>query len=126
MLVLTPEETKNTVVLNGDTDGDLRAVSTLDEDAAGTAAKAPPVDESVFLDFAETSSGELGELTRRMITALSYRADEKAFAELLGLYESLGTAMGESARTLAQHGSWSRVAGMAGVSRQTAWYRWRE
>ncbi len=114
------------MVLNGDTDGDLRAVRGPGDDSPGTAASAPPVDDSSWAEFAQTPSNELGALTRRMIDTLSHRADETAFAELLGLYESLGVAMGESARTLAAHGSWSRVAGVAGLSRQSAWYRWRE
>lgn len=101
---------------NGDTDGDLQAVPAAAADV-GTTGPAK---------FVEQSSAELGALTRRMIDALSHRSDETAFAELLGLHETLGVAMGESARTLAEHGSWSRVADVAGVSQQAALDRWRE
>ncbi|HEY5821472.1 MAG TPA: C45 family peptidase [Propionibacteriaceae bacterium] len=122
----SPGETK-TVTLNGDTDGDLQAVpAAAGPSVAGPSVAGPSVTESEWTEFAEQSSAELGGLTRRMIDALSHRSDETAFAELLGLYETLGVAMGESARTLAEHGSWSRVAGVAGVSRQAAWYRWKE
>ena len=69
---------------------------------------------------------ELGELVRTVIATLAARADDTAFGELLGLYETLGIALGESARTLAENGSWARVAGVAGTSRQAAWYRWRQ
>lgn len=68
---------------------------------------------------------ELAEQARRALTLLARRPDKAAFGELLGMYEAVGTALGESARTLADHGSWSQVADVAGVTKQAAWYRWR-
>ncbi len=118
----SPEETK-TVVLNSDDEVEPTEPTGPTEP---TTVTPDPVAAADWAEFAESSSRELGELTRRLIATLSHRSDETAFAELLGLYEALGVAMGESARTLAEHGSWSRVAGVAGVSRQAAWYRWRD
>ncbi len=71
-------------------------------------------------------AAELGAQARQAILQLSQLPDQAAFGELLGLSEAVGVALGESARILAEHGSWSTVAGVAGVSRQAAWYRWRE
>jgi hypothetical protein len=35
-------------------------------------------------------------------------------------------AIGAAARTLAGSGSWARVAGLAGTSRQADWQRWSQ
>ena len=109
----SPEEVK-TVMLGADDVGTGPRGAATDSHDAGRPARQDP------------SVTELADQARRAIAELSHRADEAAFGELLTLYESLGVALGESARTLADHGSWSRVAGVAGVSRQAAWYRWRE
>ena len=89
-----------------------------------------PTTEPPTSDRDDTLTGasveELGELVRTVIATLAARVDDHAFGELLGLYETLGIALGESARTLAENGSWTRVAGVAGTSRQAAWYRWRQ
>ncbi len=111
----SPEEAK-TVMLGADGPGDR------DE---WTGERAVP-QESDRAERKDPSVTELAEQARRAIAELSRRSDAAAFGQLLSLYEALGIALGESARTLADHGSWAQVAGVAGVSRQAAWYRWRE
>jgi predicted choloylglycine hydrolase len=76
-------------------------------------------------EVAGDSVADLAGQAQRAIGGLSRHGDEAAFGALLGLYETLGVALAESARSVAEAGSWSRVAGVAGVSRQAAWYRWR-
>ncbi|APF40950.1 hypothetical protein [Neomicrococcus aestuarii] len=50
--------------------------------------------------------------------------DIEAFQALLRLQAKIGESLGESARTLAENGSWAAVAQVAGTSRQAAWQRW--
>jgi hypothetical protein len=89
---------------------------------AGTPA---PTDGQHTADIANASVGELAALVRRVISELARRPDSAVFAELLSLQEALGRALGDTARTLADHGSWARVADVAGTTRQAAWHRWR-
>lgn len=77
------------------------------------------------IDLAAAPASELADLVRRAIQELARRTDHAVFAELLSLQEAIATALGESARTLAEHGSWAQVADVAGTSRQAAWQRWR-
>ena len=95
-----------------------------DQSATQPPPEPPPSDRDDALTGASVE--ELGELVRTVIATLAARVDDTAFGELLSLYETLGVALGESARTLAEDGSWARVAGVAGTSRQAAWYRWRQ
>ena len=80
---------------------------------------------AVPTDLSAASVTELADLVRRVITELSDRPDHAVFSELLSLQAALGTALGDSARTLAANGSWAQVADVAGTSRQAAWQRWR-
>ncbi len=59
-----------------------------------------------------------------MVDALAERTEPEAFAALLALSEQVGTALGVSARSLAESGSWAEVGTVAGTSRQAAWSRW--
>jgi len=70
------------------------------------------------------SVAELGELAREALTALAGRPEPEAFQTLLGLSQVAGECVGESARHLAEHDSWSRVAEVAGRTKQAAWSRW--
>lgn len=81
-----------TVIRNGDTDGDLQAVSVAAEDAPGTPVTAEPFP----VDVALVSSRELGQIALRLIETLSRRADETAAAELQRLDESLRAVIGRS------------------------------
>ncbi len=72
----------------------------------------------------ERDVSEAGGRARAAIDELAASPDPAAFQELLALSGHLGTALGASARTLAEHGSWSQVAGYAGTSKQAAWARW--
>ena len=58
------------------------------------------------------------------IEALAERPEPEAFAALLQLSEQVGSALGVSARSLANAGSWAEVGTVAGTSRQAAWSRW--
>lgn len=55
---------------------------------------------------------------------LAARPDVEAFQALLRIQAKIGESLGESARTLAENGSWAAVAEVAGTSRQAAWQRW--
>ena len=72
-----------------------------------------------------TSAEELAEQARAALGALAARTELAAFQELLGLSEYVGKCLGESARNLAQNGSWSQVAEATGTSKQAVWSRWR-
>jgi hypothetical protein len=69
---------------------------------------------------------ELDDRVRTALSALGRRSDPAAFAVLLGLSQATGEAIGSAARTLAEGGSWARVADVAGTTRQAAWSRWSE
>lgn len=62
---------------------------------------------------------------RALIDELAALPDPAAFQELISLSEHVGSAVGLSARLLAETGSWSQVATYAGTSKQAAWSRWR-
>lgn len=62
---------------------------------------------------------------RALLDELAAHPDPAAFQELIGLSDHLGRALGASARLLAEAGSWSQVATVAGTSKQAAWSRWR-
>jgi len=77
-------------------------------------------------DESESASvAELAEQARDALRALARRPDLEAFQELLGLSALVGECVGESARSVAGHGSWSQVAGATGTTKQAAWSRWR-
>lgn len=68
--------------------------------------------------------GALANQAREALQALARRPDVAAFEALLDLSRTAGECVGDSARLLAEHGSWAQVAGVAGTSRQAAWARW--
>jgi hypothetical protein len=80
----------------------------------------PMPDESVTASVAE-----LTEQARAALRALATRPELEAFQGLLSLSEYAGECVGECARSLAEHGSWSRVAEATGTTKQAAWSRWR-
>jgi enoyl-CoA hydratase/carnithine racemase len=59
------------------------------------------------------------------VESLANRSDRDAFAQLLRLAQINGECLGTSARTVAEHSSWSGVADMTGTTKQAAWARWR-
>ena len=71
-----------------------------------------------------TSVAQLAEQAREALSALAKRPELEAFKALLGLSEVIGECVGESARSLAEHGSWSQVAEVTGTTKQAAWSRW--
>ena len=122
----SPEETK-TVRLVSRGGGDGRYAETVSTDIPAQSGDSPAPRQAESSDaLAELSLEELATLIRRAVNALAQRPDDRAFSELLQLYEVLGVALGESARSLAERGSWAHVGGVAGVSRQAAWHRWRD
>jgi hypothetical protein len=71
------------------------------------------------------SVGELAAQARAALIALAARPEVEAFQELLALSQTVGECVGESARAVAGHGSWSQVAVATGTTKQAAWSRWR-
>ena len=67
---------------------------------------------------------ELSEQARKAIQALAGLPDVEAFHALLSLSQLFGEYLGESARLLAAHSSWSQVAEVSGTTKQAAWSRW--
>jgi len=100
-------------------------MSTRDSNALPPARSRSSRTEPTGTDLSAARVSELADLVRRAIQELARRTDHAVFAELLSLQEAIGMALGESARTLAEHGSWAQVADVAGTSRQAAWQRWR-
>ncbi|HCG55577.1 MULTISPECIES: C45 family peptidase [Brevibacterium] len=79
-------------------------------------------------DPIEAVAGTVAELSAtasQAIHDLAHSHDPAAFSALIGLSTEVGEALGTSARILAEHNSWARVAEIADVSRQAAWQRWR-
>jgi hypothetical protein len=76
------------------------------------------------LDKATTA--EVAALARAALQSLARRPDPEAFTQLLALAQANGECLGVSARTLAEQGSWSGVADMAGTTKQAAWSRWSQ
>jgi hypothetical protein len=67
---------------------------------------------------------ELTEQARTAIQALANRPEVEAFHALLGISQLVGQSVGDSARLLAAHSSWSQVAEVSGTTKQAAWSRW--
>jgi len=68
---------------------------------------------------------ELAEQAREALMTLAARPELEAFQELLSLSQVVGECLGDSARSLAGHSSWSQVAEVSGTTKQAAWSRWR-
>ena len=66
----------------------------------------------------------LADLIRAAMTVLTKRGTADAFRILIELSGQLGIAIGESARVVAERGSWSQVADVSGTTKQAAWSRW--
>jgi hypothetical protein len=66
----------------------------------------------------------LADLIRAATRELTQRGTTDAFRILIELSGQLGMAIGESARIVAEHGSWSQVADVSGTTKQAAWSRW--
>ena len=73
----------------------------------------------------DQDSAAVAAAARELIDELAGFPDSAAFQELIGLGYYVGRALGASARLLAEKGSWSQVATVAGTSKQAAWERWR-
>ncbi|MGO1326478.1 MAG: C45 family autoproteolytic acyltransferase/hydrolase, partial [Brevibacterium aurantiacum] len=71
-------------------------------------------------EFAGSAVADLLDTARQAVHDLSHSPDPEAFSALLSLSAEVGEALGTSARTMAEHNSWARVAEMADVSRQAA------
>ena len=76
-------------------------------------------------DLASAKLSELADLAETSMRLLAQSDDPAAFGYLLELTRLGGECLGIAARTLAQESSWSRVANVAGTTRQAAWERWR-
>ncbi|MFB9378465.1 C45 family autoproteolytic acyltransferase/hydrolase [Kineococcus gynurae] len=92
-------------------------------DRPGATAAAEPVAE-LPADWADRSSADLAALVRAGIDELARRGSGEGFALLTGLSGHVGLALGESARRIAEQGSWAQVAALSGTTKQAAWARW--
>lgn len=72
------------------------------------------------------SVDQIGDLVVRALRDLASRPDRRAFEELLRASDEVGQCLGLSARILAESGSWTQVADVAGTTKQAAWSRWRQ
>jgi len=72
------------------------------------------------------SVDQIGDHVVRALRELASRPDRQAFEALLRVSDEVGQCLGLSARTLAESGSWSQVADVAGTTKQAAWSRWRQ
>lgn len=105
-------------------------IVTLDDDSPEPVDVTGPSAESDFTEPSPNASdtsavADMLSTARQAIHDLSHSPDPAAFSALLSLSAEVGEAMGTSARTMAEHNSWARVAEMADISRQAAWQRWR-
>lgn len=73
----------------------------------------------------QLTDAELDALIRAATAELAGRGTTSSFGVLIELSAQLGTAVGDSARRVAEQGSWSQVAEVSGTSKQAAWSRWR-
>jgi hypothetical protein len=69
---------------------------------------------------------ELAEQAETALRMLATSPDPAALEHLLRLSQVTGVCIGDSARTLAEHGSWAEVGSIAGTTRQAAWARWHQ
>ena len=72
------------------------------------------------------SSQELSALVATTLRELAARPDTDSFELLLAASQEVAHCVGQSARLLAEHGSWSQVAQISGTSKQAAWSRWNQ
>ncbi len=76
--------------------------------------------------LSKLSSQDLSALVTTTLRELAARPDTDSFEALLAASQEAGLCVGQSARLLAEHGSWSQVAQISGTSKQAAWSRWNE
>ena len=110
------------MVLNADTDGDLRAVRAARADAPDTPARAAGPKDSSWTDFDGVPSRELGQTARRLIAALAHRTDERAAIELRRLLDALQEAMARPSQ--ATDDGYPPVADRTDPGQEPVWERW--
>ena len=76
-------------------------------------------------DLSALDDHALADLARAAADELAQRGNAEGFGLLIELSAHIGTAVGESARRVAEQGSWSQVAALSGTTKQAAWSRWR-
>lgn len=79
-----------------------------------------------FEELQGLTTAQLAEVARRAMSELAGRGDQDAFSELLTMSGHAGTCVAQSARSLADAGSWSQVADLSGTTKQAAWSKWRQ
>ena len=77
------------------------------------------------IDLSALDDHSLADLAAAAADELARRGRAEGFALLIDLSAHLGIAVGESARRVAEQGSWSDVAAVSGTTKQAAWSRWR-
>lgn len=123
MIVVTLDDDSTEPVDIGTPDSAASDGNAVGGSAPGSAASGSA--QTAGDDAAVAAVAELVASAREAITGLAHSPDPAAFSALISLSSEVGEALGTSARLLAEHNSWARVAELADVSRQAAWQRWR-
>lgn len=79
-----------------------------------------------FEHLEELSTRRVADLARAAMTELAGRDDHESFSELLSMSGHAGGCVAQSARSLAEAGSWRQVADLSGTTKQAAWSKWSQ
>lgn len=79
-----------------------------------------------FEDLTGLTTPQLAEIARQAMSELANRADHESFTALLSMGGHVGVCVAQSARSLADAGSWSQVADLSGTTKQAAWSKWSQ
>lgn len=79
-----------------------------------------------FENLQELTTPQLADLARDAMTELARRGDHASFTALLSMSGHAGGCVSQSARALAESGSWSQVADLSGTTKQAAWSKWSQ
>ncbi|QPR39612.1 C45 family autoproteolytic acyltransferase/hydolase [Brevibacterium casei] len=127
MIVVTLDDSTEPVDLTG-SNGTPSGASDTSSGTGGTRATPSAGGATGGTQSQDAAVAEVAELVAQAheaINGLAHSPDPAAFSALISLSSEVGEALGTSARLLAEHNSWARVAELADVSRQAAWQRWR-
>lgn len=79
-----------------------------------------------FEDLAGLTTPQVADVARQAMSELAARGDHESFAALLSINGHAGVCVAQSARSLADAGSWSQVADLSGTTKQAAWSKWSQ
>lgn len=79
-----------------------------------------------FEHLEELSTRQVADVARAAMTELAGRSDQESFTALLSMSGHAGVCIAQSARSLAETGSWRQVADLSGTTKQAAWSKWSQ